>query len=227
VHKAAGTVRRKVVALAAQILGCAEDEVDIADGVVSVIGARQNRMTLGELAGRAMRDRRMADLGGPGLVATEFFYPKTVTWASGVNIAVVEVDRETGTIDILKYVFVHDCGLPLNPMVVEGQISGGFAQGLGIALGEQAVFDEEGQVRSGSLMDYYVPRAVDVPDIDVTHLTFATADNPLGIKSVGESGPNSPPAALAAAVEDALGGAVTFNKLPITMSSVLQAVREL
>jgi len=211
--------------LAAKILKCEEDEVEIVDGIVSVTGARQNRMTLGEIAGRAIRDRSMAELGGPGLVATEFFYPKTVTWASGVNIAVVEVDREIGKIDILKYVFVHDCGLPLNPMVVDGQISGGFTQGLGIALGERAVYDEEGQVRSGSMMDYYVPRAVDVPDIEMVHLTFATPDNPLGIKSVGESGPNSPPAALAAAVEDALGGAVTIEKLPITMSSILHAVR--
>jgi carbon-monoxide dehydrogenase large subunit len=227
VYKAANAVRCKAAALAAMILGCGEDEVEIADGIVSVTGARQNRMTLGELAGRAIRDRRMAELGGPGLVATEFFYPKTVTWASGVNIAVVEVDRETGKIDILKYVFVHDCGRPLNPMVVDGQISGGFAQGLGIALGERAVYDEEGQVRSGSMMDYYVPRATDVPEIDAVHLTFATPDNPLGIKSVGESGPNSPPAALAAAVEDALGRTVTIDKLPITMSSILNSVRSL
>jgi aerobic carbon-monoxide dehydrogenase large subunit len=225
VHKAANEVRRKVVALASQILGSTEDEIEISNGVVSVAGARQNQMTLGELAGRSIRDRRMAELGGPGLVATEFFYPKTVTWASGVNIAIVEVDRDTGKIDILKYVFVHDCGLPLNPLIVDGQISGGFAQGLGIALGERAAYDEEGQVRSGSLMDYYVPRASDIPDLDVGHLQFPTPDNPLGIKSVGESGPNSPPAAIAAAVEDALGGHVQITKLPITMSSVLEAVR--
>lgn len=225
VYKAAVAVRRKVVALASGILGCTEDEVEIADGIVSVAGARQNQTTLGELARRALRDRRMADLGGPGLVATEFFYPKTVTWASGVNIAVVEVDRETGHVDILKYVFVHDCGLPLNPMVVDGQIRGGFTQGLGIALGERVVYDEEGQVRSGSLMDYYVPRAVDVPDLELDHVTFPTPDNPLGIKSVGESGPNSPPAAIAAAIEDALGGAVEINTLPVTMSAILQALR--
>ncbi len=80
-----------------------------------------------------------------GSLQQSFFYPKTVTWASGVNIAVVEVDRDTGKIDILKYVFVHDCGLPLNPLVVDGQISGGFAQGLGIALGERNAYDDEGQ----------------------------------------------------------------------------------
>jgi aerobic carbon-monoxide dehydrogenase large subunit len=225
VHKAAAEVRRKVVALASKALRCAENEVEINQSIISVAGAQQNQITLAELASRALRDRSMAEFGGPGLVATEFFYPRTVTWASGVNIAVVEVDRETGQIDILKYVFVHDCGLPLNPMIVEGQIRGGFTQGLGIALGERAVYDEEGQVQSGSLMDYYVPRASDVPDIEIEHLIFPTLDNPLGIKSVGESGPNSPPAAIAAAVEDALGGAIEINKLPITMNTILEAVQ--
>ncbi|MBB5055233.1 MULTISPECIES: xanthine dehydrogenase family protein molybdopterin-binding subunit [Afipia] len=225
VHKAAIEVRRKAVALAARILGCAESEIEINDGVLSVIGARQNQIGIAELAGRSIRDRGMAELGGPGLVATEFFYPKTVTWASGVNIVVVEVDRETGKVDILKYVFVHDCGLPLNPLVVDGQISGGFAQGLGIALGECNAYDQEGQVRSGTLMDYFVPRASDIPDLDVEHLRFPTPDNPLGIKSVGESGPNSPPAAIAAAIEDALDGDVQITRLPVTMSSVLEAIR--
>ncbi len=223
VHNAAIAVRHKVVTLAAQILGCPEQEVTIADGIVSVVGAQQNRITLGELAGRAMRDRRMAEFGGPGLVATEFFYPKTVIWASGVNIAVVEVDRDVGKVDILKYVFVHDCGVQLNPKVVEGQIAGGFAQGLGIALGECVVYDGEGQLLSGSLMDYYVPRANDVPDLDLAHITLPSPDNPLGLKSVGESGPNSPPAAIAAAVEDALGGDAEINKLPIAMDAIVRA----
>lgn len=225
VHKAAGEVRRKAIVLAARVLGCAEHEIEINDGIASVSGASQNRITLAELAARSIRDRGMADLGGPGLVATEFFYPKTVTWASGVNMVVLEVDRDTGEVEILKYVFAHDCGLPLNPLIVDGQISGGFAQGLGIALGERVSYDDEGQVRSGTLMDYYVPRASDIPDLDLAHLRFPTPDNPLGIKSVGESGPNSPPAAIAAAVEDALGGTVSITQLPITASSILEAVR--
>ncbi len=146
----------------------------------------------------------MAELGGPGLNATEFFYPRTVTWSSGVNVAVVEVDRETGLIKVLKYVFIHDCGLPMNPMIVDGQISGGFAQGFAAAVAEQLVHDKQGQVLTGSLMDYYVPRAGDIPEVEMDHVVFPTKDNPLGIKSVGESGPNSPPAAMAAAIEDAL-----------------------
>lgn len=216
VHKAAGTVRHKALALAAQILNCAPDELDIADGDAFMIGARQNRIALAQLAQQAARDKRMAELGGPGLIATEFFYPRTVTWSSGVNIAVIELDRETGRIDILKYVFVHDCGEPINPSIVDGQIAGGFAQGLGIAIGERTSYGEDGQVLSGSLMDYYVPRARDVPPLALEHVTLASADNPLGIKSVGESGPNSPPAAIAAAVEDALDGQVEVNSLPLT-----------
>ncbi len=222
---ATGTVRRKVVSLASRILGCAENEIVINDSIVSVAGAQQNFITLGELAARSVRDRRMIGLGGPGLHATEFFYPKTVVWGSGVNMAVVEVDRRTGAVEILKYVVVHDCGLPLNPLVVEGQISGGFAQGLGIALGERLVFDDEGQVLTGSLMDYFVPRASDVPDIQIEHVVFPTNDNPLGIKSVGESAPNAPGAALSAAIENALENRIDITKLPVTRSTILAALR--
>ncbi len=225
VLRATGTVRRKVVNLASRILGCSEDEVIINDSIVAVAGARQNSITLGELATRAVRDRHMIDLGGPGLNATEFFYPNTVVWGSGVNMAVVEVDKQTGAVEILKYVVVHDCGLPLNPLVVEGQISGGFAQGLGIALGERLVFDEDGQVLTGSLMDYFMPRASDVPEIQIEHVIFPTSDNPLGIKSVGESAPNAPGAALSAAIEDALEGRINITRLPVTRREILAALR--
>jgi len=226
VFKAAQSVRRKAARLAAELLQCGEEEIEIKDGIVSVVGARQNTISLGELAAKAIRHPRMVELGGPGLQETEFFYPRTVIWASGVNVAVVEVDGETGQVEILKYVFVHDSGLPLNPMIVEGQIYGGFTQGFSLATGERLVFDREGQVQSGSLMDYYVPRAGDVPCLDIVHLTFVTPDNPLGIKSVGESGPNSPPAAFTAAVEDALGHRVQFDHIPVTTSDILGAMRQ-
>lgn len=226
VMKAASEVRKKVVSLAAKILDCAESEIVINDSVVSVAGATQNFIRLGDLAARSIRDKHMIELGGPGLHATEFFYPRTVVWGSGVNIAIVEVDKRTGAIEVLKYVIVHDSGAPLNPLVVDGQISGGFAQGFGIALGEHAVFDENGQVLSGSLMDYYVPRIGDVPELDVEHVIFPTKENPLGIKSVGESAPNAPGAALSAAVEDALEGKITITRLPITRSTILSGLRE-
>ncbi len=110
-------------------------------------------------------------------------------------------------------------------MIVEGLVSGGFVQGLGAALGERMILDSEGQVLTGTLMDYYVPRAGDVPDLDIEHMLFATDANPLGIKSVGESGPNSPPAAIAAAIEDALEGALEVTRIPVTMSDILGALR--
>ena len=225
VFMAATEVRSKVVSLAAEVFGCDPAEIEIKDSVVSTKPPRQDFLTLGELAARAERHKHMAALGGPGFVATEFFYPRTVTWSSGVNVAVVEVDRGTGEVKVLKYVYVHDCGQPLNPMIVDGQISGGFAQGFAAAMGERLVHDSEGQVLTGSLMDYYVPRASDIPDIETEHVTFPTPDNPLGMKSVGESGPNSPPAALAAAIEDALHGAIEITRLPVTASVILGALR--
>jgi aerobic carbon-monoxide dehydrogenase large subunit len=225
VHRAAIVVRGKIASLAAKVLQCSEADIEINDSIVSEKDARQNFITLADLAMRSERDRHMAELGGPGLNATEFFYPRTVTWSSGVNVAVVEVDRETGLIKVLKYVFIHDCGLPMNPMIVDGQISGGFAQGFAAAVAEQLVHDKQGQVLTGSLMDYYVPRAGDIPEVEMDHVVFPTKDNPLGIKSVGESGPNSPPAAMAAAIEDALEGALEVTRLPVTASVILGAMR--
>jgi carbon-monoxide dehydrogenase large subunit len=173
----------------------------------------------------AYRHRAMKDLGGPGLMATEYFYPRTVTWSSGVHVAVIEIDAETGRLSVLKYVVVHDSGVPLNPMIVDGQVYGGFVQGFGAAIGEDLVYDAEGQLLSGTLMDYMVPRAADVPDIEVEHLVFPTPENPLGVRAVGESGTISPPAALAAAVEDALEGRVTVTRTPLTPQYVRSLIR--
>jgi len=226
VYRATGEVRRKVVSFAAKILECNEDEIKIENSIVSVRGAQQNFISLGDLAQRSERHRHMIELGGPGLVATESFYPRTVTWSSGVNVAVVEIDRGTGEIKVLKYVFVHDCGKPMNPMIVEGQISGGFAQGFSVAVGEQLVHDRGGQLLTGTLMDYYMPRLADIPEIETGHVVFHTDDNPLGVKAVGESGPNAPPAAMAAAIEDALEGAIEITRLPVTQSVILGALRK-
>ncbi|QDW40573.1 xanthine dehydrogenase family protein [Bradyrhizobium sp. KBS0727] len=225
VYKAALDLRHKIVTFASRLFECAATELDVTDGVVSVKAPGQQFMTFAELAQKSVRDRRMADLGGPGLASTASFYPPTVTWSSGVNIAVVEIDRNTGRIHVLKYVFVHDSGKPLNPAVVEGQICGGLAQGFGIALGERMIYDSEGQALSGSMMDYFVPRASDIPDIDLDHVIFPTDDNPLGIKSVGESGPNSPPAAIAAAVADAFEGRLEISSLPISWGDVLKSLQ--
>jgi carbon-monoxide dehydrogenase large subunit len=225
VRQASLVVKKKAAVLAASLFDCGSEEVEIVNGVASIRGTRQDFLTLAELAGKAWRHPSLKDLGGPGLVATEFFYPKTVVWSSGVHIVVVEVDRNTGKVHFLKYVVVHDCGIPLNLMVVEGQILGGLTQGVGVALGEETVYDEQGQVLSASLMDYYVPRAADVPHVELHHLVFPSSNNPLGVKSVGESGPISPPAAIASAIEDALDGALKITRLPITAGTIIAACR--
>jgi carbon-monoxide dehydrogenase large subunit len=227
VYKASVELKAKIAALAASIFECEPAEVEVSDSVAAIKGRGQQFITFGELATRSQRHPKMADLGGAGLVASASFFPSTVTWSSGVNVVVVEIDRYTGQPKILKYVFVHDSGEPLNPAVVEGQIMGGMAQGLGIALGERALYDMDGQVLSGSMMDYFVPRATDVPRVDLYHVVFPTDDNPLGIKSVGESGPNSPPAAIASAIEDALDGKLEITSLPVSWDSIIQTIRTL
>lgn len=224
-HIASGRLLRKIRGFAAVLLSCAEEEVELRDGwVASRSDGAGRRIGLGDLATQALRHPAMAAFDSPFLTASGTFHPRTVVWSSGVNIAVVEIDPDTGRPEILRYVFAHDCGHPINPDVVDGQLCGGFTQGLGIAFGEEHRYDEQGQVISGSLMSYYVPRAADVPVIEIEHLVFPSTENPLGIKAVGESGPNSPPAALAAAVEDALEGAVSIDRLPISWDAILLAL---
>jgi CO/xanthine dehydrogenase Mo-binding subunit len=138
----------------------------------------------------------------------------------------VEVDPETGKISILKYVTVHDCGRQLNPMIVDGQVLGGFAQGLGVALGECLVYDDAGQLLTGSLMDYPIPRADDIPEMVVEHLHFPTDHNRLGVRAVGEGPTGPPPAAIANAVADAFDGRLGIRSPVLTPASVRALLRE-
>lgn len=219
VFKAATTLRAKVTAVAANALGCDVQNMVLVDGVAYELGARQNFLAFSELEKLSYKTPNLTG-GAPGLIATDYFYPETVTWSAGCNMVVLEVDLDNGDLKILKYVFAHDCGTPLNIAVVDGQIYGGFAQGFGIALGEKLKVDERGQVTSGSLMDYYVARAIDVPEIEIIHTVTPTTRNPLGMRSVGESGPNSPPAALASAIEDAIGD-VRITSLPVDIRGLI------
>jgi CO/xanthine dehydrogenase Mo-binding subunit len=162
------------------------EDVRLEDGRAFVIGAPARAISLAELARAALRDRSLTELGGPGLWATTFYAPPTVTWASGVHAAVVEVDVETGRLTIVRYVIVHDCGRQLHPVIVDGQIVGGFAQDLGVALGEHVVYDDAGQLLTSTLMEYPVPRADDMPPLVIESLHFHTDHNPLGVRGVGE-----------------------------------------
>jgi len=217
IARSAREVARKTRLVAAERLECAPDDVVLANGYAHVAGVPARSVALGALAQAAVRSAALAREGGPGLQACGFFYPATVTWAFGVQACVVEVDRETGAVRVLRYVAVHDCGCPINPMVVEGQLHGGIAQGIGTAFSEEIVHDEQGQLLTGTLMDYGLPRADDIPALEVVALDHPSIVNDLGIKGVGESGVISPSVVIANAVEDALADrGVIVRELPIT-----------
>ena len=175
---AATAVKEKAVSVAAGLLECAPDDVRIEDSRAFVVGAPARTIPLGQLARVALRERSLVAQGGPGLWATKFYAPPTVTWSSGVHAAVVEVDVETGRVAIVRYVIVHDCGRQLHPVIVDGQIVGGFAQGLGVVLGEHVVYGDDGQLLTSTLMDYPIPRADDMPPLVMEHLHFDDRPQP-------------------------------------------------
>ena len=224
VLEAAEAVRGKAAKVAARLLECDEKDVRVEDSKAYVAGAPMKSISFAMLAKAALRDRNLAALGGPGLIETKYYYPPSVTWSSGVNVAVVEVDPETGAWRCLSYVTVHDCGTQLNPMIVDGQVLGGFAQGYGVALGESIHYDETGQMLTGSMMDYPIPRADEMPPFVTEHLHFHTDHNRLGVRGVGEGPTGPPPAALANAIADALGGRPRFRFPVLTARRVADAM---
>jgi carbon-monoxide dehydrogenase large subunit len=148
------------------------------------------------------------------------------TYSNGAHAVIVEVEPETGTVRILKYVAVDDCGTMINPLVVEGQIHGGIAHGIGNALLEEIVYDATGQLLTGTLMDYALPRAADVPPLEVHHVVTPSPLNPLGVKGAGEGGTLPAPAAIANAVADALRPlGVEVTEMPLTRERLWRRVR--
>src|SRR5207249_2941588 len=196
---------------------------------VRVRGTPGRGLALGDVAAIATTPRPGYALPGgmdPGLEATGYVHVLQSTYSNGAHAAVVEVDPETGTVRILKYVAVDDCGTMINPMVVEGQIHGGIAHGIGNALLEEIVYDGAGQLVTGTLMDYALPRASDVPRLEVHHVVTPSPLNPLGIKGAGEGGTLPAPAALANAVADALRPlGVEVTEMPLTRERLWRRVR--
>jgi carbon-monoxide dehydrogenase large subunit len=226
VQRTAAQVAHKARLVGAELFECAPEDVVLAEGRVQVKGVPGQSVSLGQVARAAVRSRAVAEAGGPGLSACAFFYPDTVTWAFGVQGVVAEVDLEACSIRLLKLAAMHDCGRPINPVIVEGQLHGGIAQGLGSALGESLIYDEAGQLLTGTLMDYPLPRADEMPPLEVIHMDFPSAINALGIKGVGESGVISPAAAVANAVEDALADyCIEIDRPPVTAARVFELLR--
>lgn len=225
VGNAAAALREKALLAAADLLEVSPADLVLEAGRISVVGSPDAGLSLGQLAARVAPGIGRLGRIGPGLEQTAGFEPATVTFANGVHACLVEVDVETGQLEILRYVVVHDCGRLINPMVVEGQVLGGVAQGLGAALLEELVYDESGQLLNGTLADYGMPRATDMPEVVVLHRETPSTRNPLGIKGVGEAGAIPVPAALVSAVGDALRDlGIERVECPLTPARVLEAL---
>ncbi len=245
---AAGRVRDKVLRLAAELLEVAPRDLELADGRVRVKGAPGAELTLGALATvanpiryaygeataeaalRLVKPREgpvLAPDEGPGLEAYGYYAPPQATFAHGCHAAIVEVDIETGEVRLLRYVVHHDSGVLINPTIVEGQIHGGVAQGIGGALYERIVYDPQGQPLTTTFMDFLIPTAMEVPAIEVVHTETPSPLNPLGVKGVGEAGAIPVPALVAEAVDDALAPfGVRVREMPLSPMRILELIAE-
>jgi aerobic carbon-monoxide dehydrogenase large subunit len=228
IHGASERLRAKVFAIGANLLECAAGDLELRKGGVGILGVPGAEVSLAAVAQAA---RPGWDHGRPqgveaGLEETYYYEPPTVTWTYAVHVALVEVDIELGRVSIEKYVVAHDCGVVVNPMLVEGQIVGGAAQGIGGALLEELKYDSEGQLLAGSLADYIMPTACEIPSMHLIHQHSPSPLNPLGVKGVGEGGAIAPPAAIANAVCDALRPfKVELNRLPLKPERIREAIR--
>jgi len=224
--RASQAVRDKALRIAAHVLEAAFEDLEVADGRVTVKGVPGRAVAMAEIARIAhLETNRLPAEVEPGLDATRFYDPIRGTFAAGAQAAIVEVELETGTITIRRWVCVEDTGRIINPLIVEGQVHGAIAQGIGGALAEHLVYDEAGQLLTGSLMDYAVPTAAGVPAFETEHVEEPAA-NLAGVRGVGEGGTLGPPAVLANAVADALAPlGVEPDELPLSPARIWRACR--
>ncbi len=219
---AARAVREKTLTVAATLLEARPDDLELAGGRVFVRGAPARSVALGEVAVAAnpLRGTIPPEWEGPGLEASRYFAPPRGSFASGCHTAIIEIDRGTGALRIDRYVVVHDCGKIINPMILEGQIRGGVAQGIGGAFYEKLVYDENGQLLTQTFMDYLLPTLAEVPQIEIGHVETPSPLNPLGVKGAGEAGVIPVPAVFASAIDDALGTRIT--EMPLSHARLLE-----
>jgi CO/xanthine dehydrogenase Mo-binding subunit len=236
---------RQARELAARLLEADADDVELAEGTARVRGAPRTAIPLGRLAvvanplryafgaeaaeaavfarkAYATGQAPLAPGAAPGLTATEYFSPRSGVFGFGMHAAVVEIDPEACDLRVRRYVIVHDCGRVINPMVVHGQILGGFAQGIGGSFYERLAYDDAGQLQNASFMDFLIPYATEVPRPEVHHTETPSPNNPLGVKGVGEAGTIAVPAAIANAVSDALG--VPVDRMPLSPQAIFELV---
>jgi CO/xanthine dehydrogenase Mo-binding subunit len=243
-HAAALKVAEKARRIASEQLEVDPEDLDLSGGAVRVKGAPERAIPLAAAAilsnplryafgggaeaatqfqPRPRSGPPLAEGEQPGLEATGFFSPEASTWASGCHAAWVRVDPRTYRLEVLRYVVVHDCGRVINPLVLEGQIQGGVAQGIGGAFYERLAYDADGQLRNASLMEFLVPYATEVPEVEIGHLETPSPLNPLGVKGAGEAGVIPVGAVIASAVEDALG--LPIREMPLSPQRLFELRR--
>jgi aerobic carbon-monoxide dehydrogenase large subunit len=225
-YHATEKVKAKARRIAAHQLEVAEDDLEYEGGRFTVKGTDKS-MTVTDAALAAWTAHNLPDGLEPGLEDTAVYDPPNFSWPSGCHIALVEVDTETGAVDLTRYVAVDDVGKVINPMIVDGQVHGGIAQGVAQALYEEAVYDEEGNLVTGSMTDYLVPSAVELPNFELERTESPSPTNPLGVKGVGETGTIASPAAVINAVVDALSPfGITDVEMPASPERVWTAIQE-
>ena len=229
VHLAAVAVRAKAIKVASELLEAAEDDLVVEDGAVRVAGVPELQVPLAQIAARLNGMSGIPLFPGiePGLAATAFYEVRKATFANGTHLAEVEVDVETGQVKITRYVVAHDCGRLINPMLVDGQVRGGVVHGIGNALLERMVYDENGEPLTTNYADYLLPTAPNLPRIEIIHLESASPLNPIGVKGAGEGGTIPAAACIISAVENALSPFhVRITEHPISPKRIVQLIRQ-
>ena len=228
-HLAAVAVREKTLKVAAHLLEASEADLEIRDGRVEITGVPGSGMTLREVAEAVSGVPGYAMPGGfePGLESLQNFMPKALTYGMGCHAVEVEVDIETCSVSLLRYVVVNDSGRVINPMIVEGQLVGGAAHGIGNALFEWMGYDEHAQPVTTTFADYLLPTATEIPNFEVKMVEYPSPLNPLGVKGVGEAGCVPAAAAVISAVEDALSPfGVRISEYPLTPSRLFALLQQ-
>jgi carbon-monoxide dehydrogenase large subunit len=225
INEAAKDARAKILKLASEVLESDPAELELVNGLVRVTSDPADCIKLGDLAAKANPTRGAVKPGTiPGLEATNYFGPASGATAAGVHAMIVEVDPATYHVEIKKYAVVHDCGTVINPLILEGQVQGGVAQGIGNAFYEQLIYDENGQLLTGSLMDYLIPTALEIPNVISGHTVTPSPLNPLGLKGAGEAGAIPVGPLFVQAVEDALANKIEILECPITPNKLWEMV---
>jgi aerobic carbon-monoxide dehydrogenase large subunit len=224
--KSANKVAEKAKRLAAHLLEAAPEDIELADNKYSVKGSPDKGLTLAELAGAAYVPENLPEGMEPGLEETTFYDPENFTFPFGAHACIVEIDAETGKVDVKRYVSVDDCGPAINPMLIEGQIHGGITHAIGQALFERIHYDDQGQLVTGTFVDYALPSAADVPSYETDRTETPSPVNSLGVKGVGEAGTIAASAAVTNAVIDALRPlGVDYIDMPLSPQRIWSAIQ--